>query len=39
MGMISACFCVFEKQGTPNDVANVENNLGNQINYKNGLKV
>jgi len=24
MGMISACFCVFKKQGTPNDVANVE---------------
>jgi len=24
MGMISARFCVYNKQGTPNDVANVE---------------
>lgn len=24
MGMISARFCVFKKQGTPNDGANVE---------------
>ena len=32
MGMISARFCVYNKQGTPNDVANVENNLS--IQYK-----
>gem|GEM_PF-5375137 len=23
MGLISACFCVFIKQGTPNDGANI----------------
>jgi len=25
MGMISARFCVYNKQGTPNDATNVEN--------------